>query len=94
MNKSQKPTPTLARPQMQLLTEEQKLAQRAQIFMQKKESYALNAALKMIEVHKPKTETDMKKIVLLADKFSDLLLETLFKDKEDEDSEKDSDKED
>lgn len=85
----------MARPQMQLLTEEQKLAQRAQIFMQKKESYALNAALKMIEVHKPKTETDMKKIVLLADKFSDLLLETLFKDKEDnEDSEKDSDKED
>lgn len=80
-------------PQRKAPTEEQLLAQRAQIFMKKKESYALNAALKLIEVHKPKSAMDMKKIVVLADAFSDSLLETLFKSK-DENTEENPDKED
>lgn len=66
------------------MTEEQRLEQRAQIFMQKKEQYALNAALKLIEVRKPKTAKDMEKVVALADTFSTTLLDTLFRVEEKE----------
>lgn len=66
-------------PQRREMTEEEKMMQRAQIYLQKKESYALNASLKLIETMKPTCEAEMEKIVNLADKFSDCLLETLFK---------------
>lgn len=93
MNKSMKQAAPVAR--RVELTEEQKLAQRAQIYLQKKESYALNAAMKMLEKAGVPSEKDIDKIVARADYFSDKLLETLFdKPQEDEKSEDNANEED
>lgn len=67
----------------QELTEEQRLAQRAQIYMQKRETYALNAALKMLEGYDFTPDTDqLDGIVDAAVAFADKLLEKLYKDDE------------
>lgn len=61
-------------------TEEQRLAQRAQIYMQKRESYALNAALKMLEGYDFTPDGEqLDGIVGAAVTFADKLLEKLFK---------------
>lgn len=85
--------PVMKPAQMQM-TEEQKMAQRAQIYMQKRESYALNAALTMLKGQTEPTATET--IDLVVEKsvyFADQLLEKLFKtpdeDKEDSDNEED-----
>lgn len=70
-------------------TEEEKLAQRAQIYLQKQESYALNAALKMLEGKGIPTKDEVEQIVEIADFFAETMLKKLFM-KPDEDS-KDSD---
>lgn len=90
MNKSQKPTRTVPRQ----LTEEQRLAQRAQIYLQKKESYALNAALKMLEGQKTVSKKAIDKIVENADYFAEQLLEKLFNQPQDENPETDNNEED
>lgn len=73
----------------QELTEEQKLAQRAQIYMQKRESYALNAALKLLEGYDFTPDSEqLDGIVDASVAFADKLLEKLFLDDE---GKKDSD---
>ena len=87
---------SVMKPAQMRMTEEQKLAQRAQIYMQKRESYALNAALTMLkggaETGIP-SEADVERIVEKSIYFADQLLEQLFKtpdeDKEDSDNEED-----
>lgn len=84
--------PVMKPAQMQM-TEKQKLAQRAQIYMQKRESYALNAALTMLKEAGVPTDERVDQIVEKSVYFADQLLEKLFKtpdeDKEDSDNEED-----
>ena len=81
------------RPAQMQMTEKQKLAQRAQIYMQKRESYALNAALTMMKDKEEVTSSDIEIITERAIYFADLLLDKLFKapdeDKKDNDNEED-----
>lgn len=85
---------TLKKPAMrQEMTEEQKMAQRVQIFMQKREQYALNAALKMLEGYEFTPDNEqLDGIVDAAVDFADKLLDKLFN--EDEGKEDSGDKED
>ena len=83
--------PVMKPAQMQM-TEEQKLAQRAQIYMQKRESYALNAALTMLKEAGVPTDERVDQIVEKSVYFADQLLEKLFKvdeNKKDSDNEED-----
>lgn len=67
--------------------EQAALAQRAQIYLQKQESYALNAALKMLDKTEGiPTDEQIDTIVKKSAKFADAMLRELFKvdeDKED-----------
>lgn len=85
---------TLKKPAMkQEMTEEQKMAQRVQIFMQKREQYALNAALKMLEGYDFTPDGEqLDGIVDAAVDFADKLLDKLYN--EDEGKEDSGDKED
>ena len=85
---------TLKKPAMkQEMTEEQKMAQRVQIFMQKREQYALNAALKMLEGYDYVPDgAQLDGIVEAAVDFADKMLDKLFN--ENEGKEDSGDKED
>jgi len=85
---------TLKKPAMrQEMTEEQKMAQRVQIFMQKREQYALNAALKMLEGYDFTPDKEqIGAVVDAAVDFADKLLDKLYN--EDEGKEDSGDKED
>jgi predicted naringenin-chalcone synthase len=64
--------------------EQAALAQRAQIYLQKQESYALNAALKMLDkVEGIPTDEQIDTIVKKSAKFADTMLRELFKVDED-----------
>ena len=64
--------------------EQTALAQRAQIYLQKQESYALNAALKMLDkVEGIPTDEQIDTIVKKSAKFADAMLRELFKVDED-----------
>lgn len=64
--------------------EQAALAQRAQIYLQKQESYALNAALKMLDkVEGIPTDEQIDTIVKKSAKFADAMLRELFKVDED-----------
>lgn len=77
----------------QEMTEEQKMAQRVQIFMQKREQYALNAALKMLEGYDFTPDGEqLDGIVAAAVDFADKMLDKLFN--ENEGKEDSGDKED
>lgn len=68
--------------------EQAALAQRAQIYLQKQESYALNAALKMLDkVEGIPTDEQIDTIVKKSAKFADTMLRELFQvDENKEDS--------
>ena len=71
----------MMKPVVKQPTEEQILAQRAQIYMQKREGYALNAALKMFEsCETTPFHHEIDEIVEAADYFADALLKKLFAD--------------
>lgn len=64
--------------------EQAALAQRAQIYLQKQESYALNAALKMLDKTEGiPTDEQIDTIVKKSAKFADAMLRELFKVDED-----------
>ena len=73
--------------------EQAALAQRAQIYLQKQESYALNAALKMLDkIDGIPTDEQIESIVKKSAKFADTMLRELFQ--VDEDKEDSGNKED
>ena len=92
-----KPNKTTMKPIAHIPTKEEKeqaaLAQRAQIYLQKQESYALNAALKMLDrVEGIPTDEEIEAIVKKSAKFADAMLREIFK--VDEDKEDSGNKED
>lgn len=92
-----KPNKTTMKPVAHIPTKEEKeqaaLAQRAQIYLQKQESYALNAALKMLDrIDGIPTDEEIESIVKKSAKFADTMLSELFQI--DEDKEDSGNKED
>lgn len=85
-----KPNKTTMKPVVHIPTQEEKekaaLAQRAQIYMQKQEQYALNAALKMIEGIGIPSDEDIKTIVKKSALFADEMLKELFMNEDKKDS--------
>lgn len=91
-----KPNKTTMKPITHIPTKEEKeqaaLAQRAQIYLQKQEQYALNAALKMLDkIDGIPTDEQIDTIVKKSAKFADTMLRELFQvdeDKKDSGNEK------
>lgn len=92
-----KPNKTTMKPVAHIPTKKEQeqaaLAQRAQIYLQKQETYALNAALKMLDkIEGIPTDAEIGSIVKKSAKFADAMLREIFK--VDEDKEDSGNKED
>lgn len=81
-------------PQVQAPSKAEIEARRQQIFMQKRETFALNALNKLIEQKKIKYSSDIDEVVDTAVKIADRLLIALYSVEADEGTETDANKAD